>query len=215
VNVRRGVDADDPSEAIRTALMTDPRVLSVELVGSRAAGMATVLSDWDYRISSTEPGAVATQLPLLVAELRPLARLWDPLATSPVFMVVLAGAVKADLLPGARPNPTTAAGGRTPRPELHDIDAHFWDWNLWLGAKRLRGQDTLVRAELGKMWRHLLRPLGAAGPPATQQQAIILYLGLRPKREQQLGQAVSPDLGNAVITRLQAAGLLPSPLPSA
>ena len=53
------VDAYDPSEAIRAAVLVDPRVESVELIGSRVAGTATELSDWDYRISSADPVAGA------------------------------------------------------------------------------------------------------------------------------------------------------------
>jgi hypothetical protein len=182
-------------------------VESVELVGSRAAGTATVLSDWDYRIRSADPAVVAERLPALVAELKPLAQLWDPLAASPVYMVVLPGAVKVDLFPGGQAG---RSGPRTRAASLGGIDDHFWDWNLWLGAKRLRGQHELVGAELTKMWDHLLRPLGATGPPATQQQAVSVYLELRRGRELQLGHAVCHDLGNAVITRLRAAGLLSS-----
>jgi hypothetical protein len=197
----------DPSDAVRAVVMTGPGVQSVQLIGSRAAGTATELSDWDYRISSADPAAVAESLPSLVGELRPLAQLWDPLAASPVYMIVLPGAVKVDLFPGSQTRPT---GPRPRSPSLDDIDDHFWDWNLWLGSKRLRGQDELVTAELTKMWVHLLRPMGAGSPPATQQQAITNYLALRCKRERQLGHAISHDLGNAVTTRLRAAGLLRS-----
>ena len=145
---------------------------SVQLVGSRAAGMATVLSDWAYRISPADRAAVAERLPGLVGELRPLAQLWDPLAASSVYMVVLPGAVKDDLFLAAR----RPAGPRTRSASLDDIDDHFWDWNLWLGSKRLRGLGELVSAELTKMWVHLLRSLGATRPPATQQRAITDYL---------------------------------------
>jgi hypothetical protein len=223
------IGADDPSQAIRSAVMADARVQSVELIGSRATGTATELSDWDYLIHSSDPGAVAGQLPALAARLRPLAQQWDPLSGTPVYMIILPGAVKADLFPaGLVPAdlvPATlpsraAAAGRALQPDLGDIDAHFWDWNLWLGAKRLRGQDDLVSSELGKMWRHLLHPLGAAcqpasaaWPPATQQDAVILYLELRRGREQQLGRTVARNLGHAVMARLQATGLLQSPLP--
>jgi hypothetical protein len=130
-------------------------------------------------------------------------------------MVILPGAVKADLFPGVSARPGAARAPRTLSASLRDIDAHFWDWNLWLGAKRLRGQDEIVKAGLAKMWWYLLRPLGAARPPATQLDAISAYLGLRDSHEQQLGgHAVIRDLGNAVVTRLQAAGLVPRP-PSA
>jgi predicted nucleotidyltransferase len=45
----------DPSTAVRAAVLADPRVRSVELIGSRATGTATELSDWDYRIASPTP----------------------------------------------------------------------------------------------------------------------------------------------------------------
>jgi hypothetical protein len=52
MNGRR--DLFDPSTAIRG---------SVELIGSRATGNATELSDWDYRIASSNSAAVAARLP--------------------------------------------------------------------------------------------------------------------------------------------------------
>ena len=200
-------DLLDPSTAIRAAVLADPRVRSVELIGSRATGTATELSDWDYRIASSDSAAVAARLPGLVAVLHPLGQLWDPLARTPVYMIILPGAVKADLFPGAPPGPGLACaswGG------LRDADAHFWDWNLWLGAKRLRGQDRVVAAELVKMWQHLLRPLGAPAPPASQHDAVTTYLRLRLDRERRDGETVPRGLGAAVITRMQAAGLLPA-----
>jgi hypothetical protein len=72
----------------------------------------------------------------------------------------------------------------------------------------LRHEDELVKSELAKMWHYLLRDLGAAGPPATQQAAVTVYLGLRQQRERQLGHTVPRDLGEAVMTRLRGAGLL-------
>ena len=44
-------------------MLADSRVQAVVLVGSRAAGTATELSDWDYLIVSADPGAIASQLP--------------------------------------------------------------------------------------------------------------------------------------------------------
>jgi hypothetical protein len=157
------------------------------------------------RYASADPAAIAARLPGLVAVLRPLRQLWDPLASTPVYMIILLGAIKADLFPGAPPGPGLT---REPGSSLRDTDAHFWDWNLWLGAKRMRGQAQLVAAELARMYQLLLRPLGATEPPATQQDAVATYLRLRHEREQFGGAAVNRDLGAAVITRLQAAGLL-------
>jgi hypothetical protein len=203
-------DLLDPTVAIRAAVLADSRVRSVDLVGSRASGTATELSDWDYRIASADPAAIAARLPGLVAVLRPLGQLWDPLASTPVYMIILPSAVKADLFPGATPGPGLT---RAPGSSLRDTDAHFWDWNLWLGAKRMRGQDHLVAAELARMYQLLLRPLGATEPPATQQDAIATFLRLRHEREQFGGVAVNRDLGTAVMTRLQGVGLLPAGRP--
>jgi hypothetical protein len=180
-------DPADPSTAIRAALFADSRVRAVELTGSRARGTATQLSDWDYRIVSDAPAAVARQLPSLTAKLQPLAHLWDPLASTPVYLLVLRGAVKADLFPGVAARPAAEYGLADAVSSLREADAHFWDWNLWLGAKRLRARDDVVAAELAKMWCHLLRPLGAAVRPGTQPDAITLYMKLRDQRERQLG----------------------------
>jgi hypothetical protein len=113
LNMGGDIDARDPSEVIRAAVMADPRVRSVKLIGSRAAGTATQLSDWDYRITSADPGAVASQLPNLTAGLKPLAQQWDPLASAPVYMIILPGAVKADLFPGASPSTLPVSRTRT------------------------------------------------------------------------------------------------------
>ena len=205
----RGSEGCDPTDAIRAALLRDPAILSVELVGSRAAGTPTALSDWDFRVSSADAAAVAGRLPALVAGLRPLAQLWDPLAGVPVYMLILTGAVKVDLFPEGPGDPAALVARRAEPASLAAVDAHFWDWNLWLGSKRLRGQDELVGDELAKMWRHLLRPLGAIAPPGTQEQAVSVYFALRRGREQQSGDAVPRELGTAVAARLRAAGLLP------
>jgi hypothetical protein len=198
---------DTAARAVRSALLADSGVRSVELIGSRADGSATELSEWDYLVRSAEPATLASRLPALIAPLRPLGQLWDPLARTPVFMIVLPGAVKVDVFSGAYPATPELPAGAAGR--LRQVDTHFWDWNLWLGAKRLRGNDELVRAELAKMYRHVLRPLGAASAPHRQDEAIGVYLELRRHRETQLGAPVAPGLGNAVIARLRDVNLLP------
>jgi hypothetical protein len=203
------VGTGDPTGGIRAAVLADPCVRSVELTGSRANGTATGLPDWDYRIISADPAGTARRLPGLVSSLKPLAALWDPLASQPVYMIVLPGAVKADLFPGLPPRPAPAPPPAVSGATLPTIDAHFWDWTLWLGAKRLRGRDALVGTELARMWHYLLQPLGSPHPPAGQQEAVTSYLQLRREQEQRLGAAVPRDLGDAVTARLRAAGLLP------
>jgi len=117
-------------------------------------------SDWDYRIVSTDPAATAGRLPALVAALNPLAALWDPLSSRPVYMIVLPGAVKADLFPGLPPRPPAGLLPEVTATALPAIDAHFWDWTLWLGAKRQRGRDALVAAlaAVTTARRHAFRP---------------------------------------------------------
>lgn len=201
-----------PTDAVSAALRADPLVRSVSLVGSRAYGTATTLSDWDYHVSSSDPAAVSLRLPDLTRPLRPLSQLWDPLARHPVYMLILAATgpyvVKVDLLldlperrPPADPPAVTAA-------TLPGIDAHFWDWNLWLGSKRLRGTETLVRTELAKMWGYLLKPLGGIAAPTTQHEAIAEYLRLLPRLERRHNIHIAPDLGSAVQATLAANGVL-------
>ena len=200
------------TDAVRTALLADPLVRSVSLVGSRADGTATTLSDWDFHVGSSDPATVSLRLPELTRALRPLSQLWDPLARHPVYMLIVAAAgrqvVKVDLLldlperrPSADPPAVTAA-------TLPGIDAHFWDWNLWLAGKRLRGTETLVRTELAKMWGYLLKPLGGLAAPTTQPEAIAEYLRLLPRLERRHHIHVAPDLGRAVRATLAANGLL-------
>jgi hypothetical protein len=202
----------DPSEAVMAALRVDPDVRSVALVGSRSVGTATKLSDWDYRISSSTPVAVAHRLPYLVRPLRPLAQLWDPLATSPAYMLIMAEAAgplvaKIDLLLDLRERRRSAGPPAVTAANLPGIDMHFWDWNLWLGSKRLRGAETLVRDELAKMWHHLLQPLGSNAVPDIQRKAIAEYLRLRPQQELRHRVRIAPELGTAVQQTLAEAGL--------
>lgn len=202
----------DPTDEVRVALRADPLVRSVALVGSRGDGTATRLSDWDYHVGSSDPVAVALRLPDLVRPLRPLSHLWDPLARHPVYMLLMVQAsgapvVKVDLfldLPERRP---AAGPSATDAADLRGVDAHFWDWTLWLGGKRLRGAQTLVRDELVRMWEHLLRPMGCQTAPTTQREAIAEYLRLRRRQEERQGVHVEPELGIAVQRTLAAAGL--------
>jgi hypothetical protein len=48
------VASSGPTDAVSAALQADPLVRSVSLVGSRADGTATTLSDWDYHVSSSD-----------------------------------------------------------------------------------------------------------------------------------------------------------------
>lgn len=78
------------------------------------------------------------------------------------------------------------------------IDAHFWDWVLWLSAKQASGKHDLVTAELAKLHEHLLGPLGAATVPATPGQAITCYRAARDYQERRLRCQVSRTAEQAV-----------------
>ena len=174
-------------------------MLGVELVGSRATGTPVALSDWDFVIRSDDVDAVARDLPALVAELEPLASQWDRLGPPEYscFMLFLEGPIKVDLIvhaPHELEPPWRVTAGT-----LEGIDRHFWDWILWLAAKRQRGQTGLVREQLEAMSSHLLRPLGVAEVPTTIEDAIVGYRVARDHREAELGTTVPRRLEREVL----------------
>ena len=90
----------DVPARVTEVLAPSPRVARVDLVGSRARGEETALSDWDFRIDTTNGAALARELPTLVEPLEPLAAQWDRLTERATYMLMLPGAVKVDLFPG-------------------------------------------------------------------------------------------------------------------
>lgn len=181
-------------------VLRHPAVRIVELVGSRASGTHLELSDWDFLVETDDFDAVGEALPQLVEPLRPLARQWDPLGESPCYMLMLAGAVKVDLIfdrPN-RPAPRWVLTAET----LPQVDAHFWDWILWLGAKRAAGKDTLVESELHKLSAHLLTVLGVETRPVSLEDAVGRYLPALRDAEKRFGVRVSPRLAAEVRARL-------------
>ena len=176
-----------------------PAVDAVELVGSRARGNASPISDWDFRIESADIARVMRDLPALTAPLQPLAAFWDPLSERAVFMLILQDGVKVDLFPGDETRAIEPPWDpQTDAPAA--IDAHFWDWILWLGGKVLGGHDTLVENELVKLHEHLLGPLGSPAPAANVDEAVAQYLRLR-------DADVDRALEDAVLPRLEEHGL--------
>ncbi|MBD0339165.1 MAG: nucleotidyltransferase domain-containing protein, partial [Thermoleophilia bacterium] len=150
-----------------------PAVRSVRLVGSRAEGRQTPLSDWDFAVETDDFDAVAAALPGLLEPLEPLAQQWDPLGVRRCWMAMLRGPVKIDLIfdePQAESPPWALA------PEaLEPIDKHFWDWTLWLAAKRAAGKHDLVASQLATLHGHLLAPLGVERAPASIGEAVAAY----------------------------------------
>ena len=184
-----------------------PSVRSVRLVGSRADGTATELSDIDLLVETDDFDALSRDLPHLLEPLSPLAAQWDRLSDEATYyMVILPGAAKLDLV-FERP-PRLEPPWEARRDTLEKIDRHFWDWILWLGGKQLGGHADLVRAHLqGLLFDHLLAPLGVARPPRSLPDAIARYTAARAARESEFGTRVPTALQDAVLARLRSAGL--------
>ena len=195
----------DLTTAVRDAVGRSPDVRSVELVGSRSRGVHSPMSDWDFLVETDDIDAVAVELPELVAPLEPLGELWDPLSEdeSSYYMLVLRGPVKVDLV-FERPNVTRPPWKPTAQ-NLRELDAHFWDWTLWLASKREQGKASLVERSMPHMFEYLLAPLGAQNVPQSLEQAIDVYLAARDRAERRLGVRVPRALGEEVAPAVRAA----------
>jgi hypothetical protein len=180
------------AERVPAALAGHPAVRAVELVGSRAEGRATEASDWDFRVTTDHFEDLADELPRLVAVLEPLAQQWDRLSPSWCYMLILRGPVKVDLIFPDEPH-LDDPPWRPDADNLAAIDAHFWDWTLWLHAKEAAGKTDLVERELAKLFDHLLGPLGAARAPSSIGEAVESYRALR-DHPTELENAVAPAL---------------------
>jgi Nucleotidyltransferase domain len=200
--LERVVDDRDLAASVRAALLSHPHVRDVELVGSRATGSSTPLSDWDFAVTTDRFDAVARELPAMVAGLEPLAQQWDRISEYPCYMLMLIGPVKVDLIFQGEPYeslPPWTVSAET----LEGIDRHFWDWILWLASKREKGQDELVRRELGKMSEHLLRPLGVDRVPGSIEAALESYRSAREGSEREFRLEVSRRLEGEVLPALR------------
>jgi len=172
-------------------------VRRIELAGSRAEGRETVWSDWDFRVETDDFATLAEALPMLLAPLDPLVQQWDRLSSEWCWMLILRDPVKVDLIfpdephadePPWKPSADTLAG----------MDDHFWDWMLWLRGKEARGNADRVSAELGKLFEHLLEPLGVAGSPSSIGEAVAAYREARGRAEQRFGRTVRREVESAV-----------------
>ncbi|MGH9135617.1 MAG: hypothetical protein ACRD0G_01050, partial [Acidimicrobiales bacterium] len=168
-------------EMVARALQAVPGVTRVRLVGSRAAGVSTPLSDWDFEIDVDDERVLAS-LEERLRQIPALATFWDPLSSRANLILLLDGPVKIDVIAADQPNPAPIDRWEVSAGTLPGIDAHFWDWILWLGAKHLRGDGELVRDELDKMHAALLEPLGATEPAGTVAEAVAAYLQRRDAR---------------------------------
>lgn len=114
---------------------------------------------------------------------------------------MLRGPVKVDLIfsdvPHALEPPWTVSADT-----LEGIDAHFWDWVLWLSSKAARGKREVVAAELEKLFGHLLAPLGVGTKPSSVREAVAAYRAARARAEDLLGVTVPRELELAVAPAL-------------
>ncbi len=190
----RGEPSDIPA-AVITALR-HRHILAVNPAGSRATGSPTALSDWDFHVRVDDFPAVATDLPVLVAPLDPLAQQWDRLSPEWCYMLMLPGPAKVDLIfdrPHRDELPWTVTAETLP-----GIDAHFWDWILWIASKQMAGKSETVGVELGKMSHHLLRPLAVEDVPRSIREAVESYREARGRCESRFGVTVARRLEEEV-----------------
>ncbi|MBW8487318.1 nucleotidyltransferase domain-containing protein [Actinomadura parmotrematis] len=191
------------AEDLAAAVRAHPAVRRVEPIGSRARGTATELSDWDYQVIVEDFGELAADLPGIAAAHGPLSAQWDPLGDCAGYLMIFPGPVKVDLV-----FPEVARSRHRPwrvGPDtLQPIDAHFWDWTLWLVSKRRRGMADRVRGELLKMSRHLLEPLGVATVPHSLEEAADRYVRARARLEARYGMRVPRQLESAVLPLVKA-----------
>ncbi|WP_433333046.1 hypothetical protein [Spirillospora sp. CA-294931] len=196
------------AEGVADVVAAHPLVRGVEPTGSRARGTATELSDWDFHVDAEDFGQVASDLPELIAPFEPLAAQWDPLGDCESYLLIFSGPAKVDLLfPDVLRswNPPWRVGPDT----LPYIDAHFWDWMLWLVSKRHHGMDDRVRGELLRMRLHVLEPLGIAHLPSSLQDAATRYIRARDRLETRYGLHIPRQLQNEVLPLVGATMTIP------
>jgi hypothetical protein len=178
-------------------------VRAVRLVGGRSRGTESALSDWDFTVETDDFEAIARELPEIFAPFAPLATLWDPRSASAFFMVLLPGGVRLDLGfdHGQEPEPRWVVSVET----LSRIDAHFWNWSLYLASKREKGREDLVREGLEQLASYVLVGFGIDEVPVSIERAIELYLTARGQAERRFGVAVPRQLGEDARSAISAA----------
>lgn len=190
-------------QRVRRAVGRHQAVRKVDLAGSRAEGRATERSDWDFVVVTDDFTALAGALPGLCAPLAPIAMQWDRLSPHQCWMLMLTGPTKVDLLFPDEPHELERPWEPT-RENLAAIDDHFWDWALWLRSKEASGKRQQVEAELDKLHRHLLGPLGVRTTPASVTEAVAFYRDARAAAELRLGNEVPRVLEAAVAAAVLA-----------
>ena len=188
-------------DRIPALLKQHPAVIGVRLVGSRAEGRSHERSDWDFVVETSDFDAVATALPSLMQPLGCLSQQWDPLSPDWVWMLMLPGPIKVDLVIVGRPHAFESAYVPSAQ-NLEAIDMHFWDWMLWLRSKPLANRE-LHETELKKLFVHLLAPLGVESVPGSVGEAVVSYVDARSRAEARLGVKVPRSLEEEVAPALK------------
>lgn len=190
---------------VRAALEAHPAVRKVRLIGSRARGDAGPLSDWDFEVVTDGFDSLARDIESLTAGLQPLAGQWDRLSPHMCYMLIVPGPVKIDFLFLDQPHEDERPW--EPSAEtLAGIDAHFWDWTVWLASKDAAGKHELLAEELRRMWEHILAPMGVDAAPASVAAAIERYTEARERLEAEFGTRVERELGEAIFGLLRKNG---------
>lgn len=187
----------DIGSEVPRLLMQHPRVLAVRPTGSRAAGTAHDFSDWDFVVQADDFDLVANDLPNLVEPLRPIGQQWDPYADHACYMLMLAGAVKVDLIFPDQHRQWSSAW-QPSADTLDAIDRHFWDWIVYVEQKRSGGQHPQVATLLRDMHTLMLKPMGVAEPPTSISEAVESYTTARERLEQHYGVTVPRELDDDV-----------------
>lgn len=195
----------DIARDVRTALERHPNVREVRLIGSRARGDAGSLSDWDFEVITDDFQSLAGDIEQTTAALEPIVGQWDRLSPYMCYMLIVPGPVKIDLLFLDQPHedePPWEVRAET----LAGIDAHFWDWTLWLASKDAAGKRNLVAEELRRMFGHILAPMGAPAAPASITEAVGRYNDTRERIEEEFGVSVKREPGRSVCGLLRKHG---------
>ena len=187
------------------------RDVEIRLDGSSATGSRTELSDWDFDIRLPAETSVEALVPA-AENGDALAVFWDPLSRRANLIVLLDGPVKVDLIAADRPNPALIERWEVTATTLTRLDAHFWDWTLWLGAKHLRGLTQLVHDHLDHMHDAILVPLGVpeSKPIPDIASAVAVFIATRDARAAELGVAVDGRLQHQVVAALRRYDVIPA-----
>jgi hypothetical protein len=193
----------DLATAVPELLGKHSLVEGVQLTGSRASGTTHDLSDWDFLVHTSDFSRLADELPDLAEPLRPIAAQWDRYSDHACYMLMLRGPTKVDLIfPDERQS--WADAWQPSAATLTAIDAHFWDWILWLEQKRRGGKDEALTTSLADMHRLMLAPMGARSSPRSVFDAVRLFLELRTQLENRYGVEVPRELEREVRPSLGA-----------